>query len=136
MKQTLKIAIGAFALVGIASTGMMLSTKALAQDHSKDAVVAQQQQQHKEEKEENEEEEGQEALNLLTAPVKIDAASATALKAKTGFVNEAKLEEENGKLIWDMDVVTTDNTVWGVDVDAKTGKVLLVEQEKGDGDQE
>jgi uncharacterized membrane protein YkoI len=132
MKQTQKLAIGAFAIIGVVSSGMMLSGRALAQTHNQDSITVQNQQKEKEEQ--NEQEEGKEGLNLLKAPIKIDAAAKAALAAKAGYVNEAKLEEEGGKLLWDIDVVTPDNKVWGVDVDAKTGKVVLAEEENGDGD--
>ena len=70
----------------------------------------------------------------LAAKAKITKAEAqkTALtKAPDGTVKDAELEEENGKLVWSFDIArpgTKDITE--VQVDAITGKIVLVEVEK------
>ena len=69
----------------------------------------------------------------LLAKAKVTKAEAqkTALtKAPDGTVKDAELEEENGKLVWSFDIArpgTKDITE--VQVDAITGKIVLVEVE-------
>ncbi len=69
----------------------------------------------------------------LLAKAKVTKAEAekTALtKAPNGTVKDAELEEENGKLVWSFDIArpgTKDITE--VQVDAITGKIVLVEVE-------
>ena len=68
---------------------------------------------------------------LAKAKISKAAAEKTALtKAPDGTVKDAELEEENGKLVWSFDIArpgTKDITE--VQVDAITGKIVLVEVE-------
>lgn len=43
---------------------------------------------------------------------------------------EAELEKKHGKLVWEVEVVTAENNVMEVHVDADTGAVVDVEEEK------
>ena len=46
---------------------------------------------------------------------------------------EAELEEEvNHKAIWEVEIVTADGKLIEVEIDAKTGEVLDVEEEQAD----
>ncbi|AEE15076.1 Propeptide PepSY amd peptidase M4 [Thermodesulfobium narugense DSM 14796] len=53
----------------------------------------------------------------------IDQAVSSALSAQPGKVIKAKLEDENGTLVWNVDVVSN-NQMYEVKVDAKDAKVL------------
>ena len=62
-----------------------------------------------------------------------DQAIYTALQKVQGTVVEAELEEEeNHKAIWEVEIVTADDKLIEVKIDAKTGEVLDVEEEKAD----
>ena len=69
----------------------------------------------------------------LLAKAKITKAEAekTALtKAPGGTVKDAELEEENGKLVWSFDIARPGTkNITEVQVDAITGKIVLVEVE-------
>ncbi len=69
----------------------------------------------------------------LLAKAKISKAVAekTALtKAPDGTVKDAELEEENGKLVWSFDIARPGTkNITEVQVDAITGKIVLVEVE-------
>jgi uncharacterized membrane protein YkoI len=53
----------------------------------------------------------------------IDQAVSSALAAQPGKVIKAKLEDENGTLVWNVDVVSN-NQMYEVKVDAKNAKIL------------
>jgi len=62
-----------------------------------------------------------------------DQAIQTALQKVQGTVVEAELEEgENHKAIWEVEIVTADGKLIEVKIDAKTGEVLAIEEEKAD----
>ncbi|MDT7042881.1 PepSY domain-containing protein [Candidatus Nitronereus thalassa] len=67
------------------------------------------------------------------AKVSADQAIQTALQKVPGTVVEAELEEEKDhKVIWEVEIVTTDGKLMEVEIDANTGEVLEVEEEKAD----
>ena len=66
------------------------------------------------------------------AQISVDQALQTALEKVQGTEVEAEFEEENHKAIWEVELVTADDTLIEVEIDAKTGKVLDVEEEKAD----
>jgi len=68
---------------------------------------------------------------------KADAEKAALAKVPGGKVKEAELEEEDGKLIWSFDITKHGSKgITGVEVDAKTGEVLTVEQESVEKEKE
>ncbi|MGE0470415.1 MAG: hypothetical protein Nkreftii_003037 [Candidatus Nitrospira kreftii] len=70
------------------------------------------------------------ALEMAAAAkVTINQAIMTASAKVAGKVIEAELEKKHNKLIWEVEVVTTDNKVMEVHIDAETGAVIDVEQE-------
>ncbi len=74
--------------------------------------------------------EGKEAVKMAAAAkVTIDQAIKTASKKVSGKVIEAELEKKHNKLIWEVEVVTADNKVMEVHIDAETGAVIDVEEE-------
>jgi hypothetical protein len=68
------------------------------------------------------------ALAKLTS----DQAVQKALNAVQGRVLKMELENENGFLIYGVEVVTADKAIVDVKVDAGIGKVLAMDQDKAD----
>lgn len=64
------------------------------------------------------------------AKVTIDDAIKTASEKVSGKVIEAELETKHNKLVWEVEVVTAENKVMEVHIDAETGAVIDVEEEK------
>lgn len=64
------------------------------------------------------------------AKVTIDEAIKTASEKVSGKIIEAELEEKHHTLVWEVEIVTQDNKVMEVHIDAKTGAVIDVEEEK------
>ncbi|OSS41766.1 hypothetical protein DESAMIL20_1319 [Desulfurella amilsii] len=69
------------------------------------------------------------------ASLTIDQAVASALKAQPGKVIKAGLENENGYLVWDVEVASN-NQIHEVKVDAKNAKILKIEKDKADSQKE
>jgi uncharacterized membrane protein YkoI len=64
------------------------------------------------------------------AKVTIEQAVKTASEKVSGKVIEADLEMEHKRLVWEIEVVTADKQVMEVHIDAETGAVIDVEEEK------
>ena len=69
-----------------------------------------------------------------TAKVTIDQAIKPASEKVAGKVVEAELEMKHDKLVWEVEVVTVDNKVMEVHIDAESGAVIDVEEEKSEKD--
>jgi uncharacterized membrane protein YkoI len=69
------------------------------------------------------------------AKVSIDQAIKAALDKVPGKVIEAELEKKHDKTVWEVEVVTAENKVMEVHVDADSGAVIDVEEE-GEQDKE
>ena len=67
-----------------------------------------------------------------TAKVTIDEAIKTASEKVPGKVVEAELEKKHGTLVWEVEVVTAENKVMEVHIDAESGAVIGVEEEKAE----
>ena len=65
-----------------------------------------------------------------TAKVTIDQAIKTASEKVAGKVVEVELEMKHDKIIWEVEVVTPENKVMEVHIDAESGAVIDVEEEK------
>jgi uncharacterized membrane protein YkoI len=65
-----------------------------------------------------------------SAKVTIDEAIKTASAKLAGKIIEAELEKKHNKLVWEVEVVTAENKVMEVHIDAETGAVIDVEEEK------
>lgn len=69
----------------------------------------------------------------LQAEAKVTEAAAqkTALsKVRSGKINSSELEREHGKLVWSFDISTVNSrNITEVQVDAKTGKIAVVQTE-------
>jgi uncharacterized membrane protein YkoI len=69
--------------------------------------------------------ESQETIEMAAAAkVTIDQAIKTGSGKVAGKVVEAELEMEHGKIIWEVEVVTAENKVIEVHIDAVTGEVI------------
>ena len=68
------------------------------------------------------------------AKVTIDQAIKTASEKVSGKVVEAELEKKHDKLVWEVEVVTAENKVMEVHIDAESGAVIEVEEEKPEKD--
>ncbi|ADR18057.1 PepSY domain-containing protein [Calditerrivibrio nitroreducens] len=69
------------------------------------------------------------------ASVNIDQAVASALKAQPGQVIKAGLENEDGFLVWGVEVALN-NQIHEVKIDAKNAKVLKIETDQPDSQKE
>ena len=68
------------------------------------------------------------------AKVTIDQAIKTASEKVPGKVVEAELEKKHDTLVWEVEVVTAENKVMEVHIDAESGAVIDVEDEKSKKD--
>lgn len=68
------------------------------------------------------------------AKITLDQAIQTALGSAKGRVLKAELENENGFLVYGVEVATPDKTVVDVKLDAGSGKLLAMGQDKADQD--
>ena len=66
------------------------------------------------------------------AKVRIDQAIKTASEKVAGKVVEAELEKKHDTLVWEVEVVTAENKVMEVHIDAESGAVIDVEEEKAE----
>jgi uncharacterized membrane protein YkoI len=69
-----------------------------------------------------------------TAKVTIDQAIKTASEKVPGKVVEAELEKKHNTLVWEVEVVTAENKVMEIHIDAESGAVIGVEEEKPEKD--
>ena len=66
------------------------------------------------------------------AKITMDEAVKNALATSKGDILKVELEDENGFLVYHVEVVTPDKGILEVAVDAGSGKVLTTEQDKPD----
>jgi uncharacterized membrane protein YkoI len=66
------------------------------------------------------------------AKISMDQAVERALASVQGQILKTELEDENGFLVYGIEVVSADKSVVDVKVDAGTGKVLAMEKDKAD----
>lgn len=64
------------------------------------------------------------------AKVSVDEAIATARANVSGTVVKTELEQKHDRLIWEIEVVTTEKQVKAVHIDAQTGTIIDVAEEK------
>ena len=64
------------------------------------------------------------------AKVTIDEAIKTASEKIAGKIIEAELERKHDRPVWEVEVLTAENKVMEVHIDAETGAVIDVEEEK------
>lgn len=66
------------------------------------------------------------------AKITMDQAIQEALASVQGQISKTELEDENGFLVYGVEVVTADKAIVAVKVDAGSGKVLAMGQDKSD----
>ncbi len=66
----------------------------------------------------------------VAAKATIDEAIKTASEKIAGKIIEAELERKHDRLVWEVEVLTDENKVMEVHIDAETGAVIDVEEEK------
>lgn len=80
----------------------------------------------------DEKEKNGKAEMAAAAKVTIDQAIKTASEKVSGKIIEAELEKKQNKLVWEVEVVTADKKLMEVHIDADTGAVIDVEEEKAE----
>ena len=68
------------------------------------------------------------------AGISMDSAINAALAQVQGKVLRAELENENGYLVYGVEIVKTDHQIMDVKVDAGNGKILKIEQDRSDSE--
>jgi len=116
MKKKTGIVIGAAVAVLLAAGGFAVSAQQQAKITGSIAVKG-----------------GNETAFPAMAKVSLDEAIQAALKAVQGKVLKAELEDEDGSLVYGVEVVKADNSVMDVKIDAGNGKLLKIEQDHKDG---
>ncbi|MDO6851149.1 PepSY domain-containing protein [Priestia megaterium] len=79
------------------------------------------------EEQKDDEDEKEEDLQNVSPPISLDQAIKTALKSAKGTVNETDLDQENNRLVYEIEIDTADKRKATVSVDAKNGGVISVE---------
>ncbi|MDR7245742.1 PepSY domain-containing protein [Priestia megaterium] len=79
------------------------------------------------EEQKDDEDEKEEELQNVSPPISLDQAIKTALKSAKGTVNETDLDQENNRLVYEIEIDTADKREATVSVDAKNGNVISVE---------
>lgn len=74
----------------------------------------------------------EEADLVHMAKISLDQAVKDALQTVPGKAVRAELDEENGYLVYRVEVVGPDHQATDVKVDAGSGKILKIQQDKGD----
>ena len=72
------------------------------------------------------------AAMAATAKVTIDQAIKVASEKVQGTVIETELERKHGKLVWEVEIVTPENKIMEVHVDAESGTVIDVEEKQAE----
>jgi len=70
------------------------------------------------------------------AKISIEQARSTALAKVSGTITEEELEMENGKLVYSIEVRDANQKTFDVEVDAKTGAIVNVEEENDDDEED
>ncbi|MCM3307913.1 PepSY domain-containing protein [Priestia megaterium] len=74
----------------------------------------------------DDEDEKEEELQNISPAISLDQAIKTALKSAKGTVNETDLDQENNRLVYEIEIDTADKREATVSVDAKNGDVISV----------
>ncbi len=79
--------------------------------------------------EEGENNQAEQARLQRQAKITMEQAKEIALRRAAGNVEDSELEREHGKLVYSFDIRNAKGTITEVQVDAKSGKVVRVEEE-------
>ena len=69
-----------------------------------------------------------EAKLVQSAKLNIDQAMAIALADRPGKVIEAEIESDDGKTVWEIELVDNQNHIYEYDIDANNGAILESER--------
>ena len=69
---------------------------------------------------------------VTNTAVTLDLAVAIATQTIPGTASKVEFENENGELLWEVEVVDVNGQVYDLTIDANTGKVLKQELDKAD----
>ena len=75
-----------------------------------------------------------EALAVLSSPVSMQQANSFAQQAVAGTPAEAEFSVEDGKIVWEVEIVDKNKQTFEIEIDATSGKVLKQKLEKADHD--
>ena len=75
-----------------------------------------------------------EALAVLSSPVSMQQAISFAQQAVAGTPAEAEFSVEDGKIVWEVEIVDKNKQTFEIEIDATSGKVLKQKLEKADHD--
>ncbi|MGN7232339.1 PepSY domain-containing protein [Priestia megaterium] len=78
------------------------------------------------EEQKDDEDEKEEELQNISPAISLDQAIKTALKSAKGTVNETDLDQENNRLVYEIEIDTADKREATVSVDAKNDNVISV----------
>jgi uncharacterized membrane protein YkoI len=67
----------------------------------------------------------------MAATVTIDQAIKTALENFPGKIVEAEMEKEHGKTVWNIEIVTFEQQIKVVQIDAESGSVIATAEKVG-----
>ncbi|MBD7985721.1 PepSY domain-containing protein [Sporosarcina sp. Sa2YVA2] len=70
------------------------------------------------------------------AKITEEAATKIALEKVPGTIDEVELEDEDGTIVYEFEIVSEDGTEQEVKVDANTGKIVKVEADDEDGEEQ
>ncbi|KRD82621.1 hypothetical protein ASE51_22155 [Bacillus sp. Root147] len=79
------------------------------------------------EEQKDDEDEKEEELQNVSPAISLDQAIKIALKSAKGTVNETDLDQENNRLVYEIEIDTADKREATVSIDAKNGGVISVE---------
>jgi hypothetical protein len=74
----------------------------------------------------------QKGQRAAAATINISQAITLAIQRVPGTVLEAEFEEEDGKGLWEIQIVTQDSQVMEIKVDSESGEVISAEEKKAD----
>ena len=63
------------------------------------------------------------------ASLSAEQASAIALNAVPGKVIGTEIEKEDGSLVWEVEVLTSENEMYELEIDANDGRIIETERE-------
>lgn len=86
--------------------------------------------------EEDESRESEEGILSGSTKISLQEAIQTALGQAPGTVQNAKLDDENGSLLYEVSIVSQDRSMTEVKVDAQSGHVLKIEKGDVEGEHE
>jgi uncharacterized membrane protein YkoI len=76
------------------------------------------------------------ALGVTSAAITMDQAVSIALQAVPGTAAKVEFEQEDNMTLWEVEVVSSDQQVFELEIDANSGEILEKQGDDDDEDQE